>query len=696
MVWCNRSKVVGGGIDSSLKPARISKSFFSVLALFSLLIVSLFALSNAHSTAFADEIISDKVSLNSATITTNITGYTSGVAVKLDSDSYEVGDSVVLSWRGAAVGNDLVIPTSIKYSGSATTIGVQTIVPIDQIQTANTAYERYMDQRYTMTTYDSLKSFATSTHYIEVGNCAGDGTVRVEFARVCPVYRMYNKITSEHLFTTDKTEYDGFQKKLDGRTEFWIGEGIDWLAPYSSSAVVHRLYNPALGAMFRSSHYYTSDKAEINKLVKKYGWKDDGATKQFYSGGSTPIYTCYNEALGSAHHYTSSKSEWSGLKKHGWDLEESKNVKNKAYTGVFSGIMGTSWTFSSNYYTVCHRLVNNNGNETYVHQVIAGKAGSMTAAKILNFYGYYSKDLNIEQKEIDSYNSTEITIWYYEIGSPNSFAVFSKDDGSLDFYNRATSVPTVGSKFNGKTVSYVFIDIESKWKNWSWGSSSLYPAYFDRPESETELNLKRTDVLTVDFVDKITLYVVADMFAGCVNLTEVKNLNNLDTSNVEYYNGMFRGCSKLKSLDVSNFNLSKAKSLGDKSVGGSGGSKGISGMFYGCNALEELDVSKWDVSGVESMANVFAYCLSLKSLDLSSWDVSSVTDMQMMFKNCYCLRTIGQIQGWNTSSVNDMWFMFYYCNYLTADCSPWDVSNVERHDGFNSLSSGVIPPNWVN
>ena len=249
-----------------------------------------------------------------------------------------------------------------------------------------------------MTTYESLKNYVASEHLFELGEVIGDASVTVEFARVTPIYRMYNMITSEHLFSSNKSEYDSFQKKLDGKTEFWIGEGIDWLAPSSSSTVVHRLYNAALGAMYRSSHYYTSDKNEINRLIKKYGWVDDGTTKQFYSGGSTPIYTCYNEALGSAHHYTSSKSEWSGLKDHGWDLEESKNVKSNVHTGAFKSVMGANWSYSwFEYYRVVCYLDGQTKPFATKWADTAFPPGCLTGAEHPRFPGYFA--YNVTKKK---------------------------------------------------------------------------------------------------------------------------------------------------------------------------------------------------------------------------------------------------------------------------------------------------------
>ena len=158
----------------------------------------------------------------------------------------------------------------------------------------------------------------------------------VEFEDLVPVYRLYNMVTSEHLFTTDKSEYDSWVSKSKSDSDYWIGEGINWFAPKSGDTTVVRLYNPTLGGLGRTSHYYTSDTAEIEELTGKHGWKNESSDgKAFASGGDIPIWTCYNEALGSAHHYTSSQTEWLGLSKHGWDLERSKNRA----TGVFKAVL---------------------------------------------------------------------------------------------------------------------------------------------------------------------------------------------------------------------------------------------------------------------------------------------------------------------------------------------------------------------
>jgi surface protein len=50
-----------------------------------------------------------------------------------------------------------------------------------------------------------------------------------------------------------------------------------------------------------------------------------------------------------------------------------------------------------------------------------------------------------------------------------------------------------------------------------------------------------------------------------------------------------------------------------------------------CSKIETLDLSNWDTSNVTSMLNTFTGCHALKSLGISNWDTSNVTNMGGMF-----------------------------------------------------------------
>lgn len=406
------------------------------------------ALSFSSQKAIAEDNSSEQGGSPQVDITIEATGTTSGTLATLDRSIYHSGDEIIVNWKGVAVGDDFIIPTAIKVDG-VTKVSMSQLNKVDSVQTSNVQYKRRVGGDGTLTTYDSLKSYLTSEHQVSVGIASVASNVEVQYTRVSPVYRMYNMITSEHLFSTNKQEYDGWVEKCALDQDYWIGEGIDWLAPTSSSntKTVHRLYNESLGAMGKSSHYYTADSEEMESLISNYGWVDDGEANWFMSGGSTPIYTCYNEALGSAHHYTSSKSEWQGLSAHGWALEEDKNGTNPPKTpeGVFQCTMATNWSFSPNYYTVEHRVENaDNSYSVKETQVVSGIEKNKTQAVANSYPGYVAGDIT---NKIISGNTTVVQINYSRMQYSVTF-----DGNGVTLSGQTSKVVKFGDKIPAVTT----------------------------------------------------------------------------------------------------------------------------------------------------------------------------------------------------------------------------------------------------
>ena len=137
-----------------------------------------------------------------------------------------------------------------------------------------------------------------------------------------------------------------------------------------------------------------------------------------------------------------------------------------------------------------------------------------------------------------------------------------------------------------------------------------------------------------------------------------------NTSKVTVMGDMFRGCSGLTSLDVSNFNTSNVTLMAS--------------MFRGCSGLTTLDLSGWNISNVTYMNSMFVNCTKLKSLDLSGWNTSNVTDMGGMFSDCRGLTSL-DLSGWNMSKVTNMSGMFNGCsNSLTIRMKGCSVETVGK------------------
>ena len=186
---------------------------------------------------------------------------------------------------------------------------------------------------------------------------------------------------------------------------------------------------------------------------------------------------------------------------------------------------------------------------------------------------------------------------------------------------------------------------------------------------------KLTEIENVNLLDTSNVTTMTSMFNYCGKLATL-NVSKFDTSNVTNMSYMFSNCSRLTSLDVSNFNTSNVTNM--------------SHMFSSCSKLTGLDVSKFDISKVTDMSGMFYDCRSLTSLDLSNFDTSNVTNMSNMFELCKKLTNL-DVSNFNTSKVTDMGGMFYSCDNLTnLDFRKATFDKVTSYNNvFNSVPSTI-------
>ena len=146
--------------------------------------------------------------------------------------------------------------------------------------------------------------------------------------------------------------------------------------------------------------------------------------------------------------------------------------------------------------------------------------------------------------------------------------------------------------------------------------------------------------------------------------TNFEGIGLWDTSNVTNMDSMFAMYDKVNGVPVENklTNIIFGDNFSVENV------TIMSQLFAGCSKLTTIDVSDWDTSNVIDMSSVFAYCQSLTSLDLSKWDTSNAGTMSWLFKGCTNLITIN-LDNFNTSKVTGMYQMFCECINLTNLCS---------------------------
>ena len=164
------------------------------------------------------------------------------------------------------------------------------------------------------------------------------------------------------------------------------------------------------------------------------------------------------------------------------------------------------------------------------------------------------------------------------------------------------------------------------------------------------------------------------------NLQSITGITYLNTSEVTDMTYMFSDCTKLTSLDVSNFNTSKVTTM--------------KGMFNACSSLTSLDVSHFNTSNVTDMSWMFQNCEKLTSLDVSSFNTAKVNNMSYMFANCSLLTTIYAGDGWSTAAVTSSDDMFYYCTSLVGGLgTTYDVNHIDKT--YAHIDGGPSNPGYL-
>lgn len=136
---------------------------------------------------------------------------------------------------------------------------------------------------------------------------------------------------------------------------------------------------------------------------------------------------------------------------------------------------------------------------------------------------------------------------------------------------------------------------------------------------------------------------------------------NLDTRYFTTLANMFYGCTLLRYLNVSQWNVDNVTNMNY--------------MFYNCNKLcqnpdgtySSLNVKKWNTEKVETMDRAF-YAVPLDPLDdISQWDVRKVRSMQYTFNGDSAMLMGNEkldLSGWHTDSLENINYIFNRRKFL--------------------------------
>ena len=228
------------------------------------------------------------------------------------------------------------------------------------------------------------------------------------------------------------------------------------------------------------------------------------------------------------------------------------------------------------------------------------------------------------------------------------------------------TVATINQNLRNGTIVHIVFD-----KSFStFTPTSLY-SFFG--------NLRKLETITgLEYLNTEKVTDMSYMFFACSKLTSL-DVTNFNTENVKNMVRMFHNCSALTSLDVTKFNTGNVTDMGY--------------MFYNCSKLTSLDVTKFNTAKVTDMSYMFLNCSKLTSLDVTKFNTGNVTDMGYMFYNCSALTSL-DVTNFNTMNVTNMRFMFYGCSSLTSlDVTKFNTEKVTNMNRMFSNCSSLTSLN---
>lgn len=299
---------------------------------------------------------------------------------------------------------------------------------------------------------------------------------------------------------------------------------------------------------------------------------------------------------------------------------------------------------SASMFLNCEALVGSKGtayNPTYTNRLYARPDGGSSrpgyfTVEVEQPYVSYDEDSDTLTFRYDTQRRDYETTYDFDINNENrpwaeksncQYVEFTKDfaevkpKSTVDWFNGWTSLTNIIDLPNLNTSEVTEM---SGMFDYCSNLLGLDISHFDT--SNVQAMSFMFEGLTISELDlgNFNMSKVIDaayMFAGNPNLSNVI-LNGLDTSSLEFCEGMFSNCTSLEFVNLSSFDASKIKSIGH--------------MFEGCTSLLSVSWQNKTFNAIETTNGMFSECSALQVIRIDNdFSVSTtLTDSENMFLNC--------------------------------------------------------------
>ena len=327
-------------------------------------------------------------------------------------------------------------------------------------------------------------------------------------------------------------------------------------------------------------------------------------------------------------------------------------------------IIPTSVTNCSNMFKNCTSMthIHSNWNNSYTNEITATDCYvGCTAITTIDSYTYEYPGLYYIPTEWGGYGFDKETTSIYIIDTNliGDLTLVLSDVNKLDTIDWGDGTVTTDTRTH-TYAEHGQYTIFSKVQHNRWSTNNCTPSFKKGIVEVPQLSEKYLH-------DEKAYGRLGGGFYECVNLTKV----NLTTIHPEIepgniFSALFQNCSKL--TEIIGLDNYMSKGTIDQMLG----------MFKGCTSLKTINVSNWNIPKSCKADSLFEDCTSLTTIiGMENWNINNFINIRYMFKNCKSLTSI-TMPNFNPINECNISELFSGCNSLTSDkfnITGWHISS---------------------
>lgn len=287
--------------------------------------------------------------------------------------------------------------------------------------------------------------------------------------------------------------------------------------------------------------------------------------------------------------------------------------------------------------------------------LVSGTSGALISIRLTASSTFSGGTITLKNQKIGSPDMTvsKPADYSYTLQTPSAeaepYVVYN--NGTLTFYCDNQRSSRAGTKYD--------LNEGYDYPGWNEINASITKAVFD----VSFANAKPTSTYF--------------WFHRCRNLTNIQDINNLNTCDVTNMGWMFSECINLTSLDVSGFKTENVISM--------------DGMFQGCSSLNWLDLSSFKTDKLTNMLMMLTGCASITNLDMSSFNTNNVNNMFLMLSSCVKLTKLTLGNEFVTTEDLNCQGAFEDCSSLSTISFTGDIPSIINSQFFFGVGTPSNP-----